>query len=429
MAETTVKKIESSRLGEYYYDIYHKSGLRAFVFPKSFSTCFGVLGVRFGAIDRSFKNESGEIVELPAGTAHFLEHKLFENEDGTNSDEAFAKLGADDNAYTTYGSTRYIFSTTDNEYESIFELLRMVTNPYFTPKTVKKEQGIIKREIVMGDDSPWTCGSENMLRGLYKNSHLRDTICGTVDSVMRITDQTLHTAYKSFYTLSNMALSVCGNVEPEKVIDILDRVLSDVKSTKAAQSLMPIEPDEISTRYVDKRMKVSRPIFFFGIKDNVDRLSKEERAKRRCGMSILCNMLFSSSGEFYNRLLSNKLISPSLSFGYSMTRGTAYTVISGESEFPAKVALLVREKLAQTKKGGLSKEDFERCRRVCAAGYIRLFDSSEEIADDVIMNAWFTDTEPFSTLDILDTLTVEYCEKLLCDLLSGKSTLSVINPL
>ncbi len=426
MNETRVQKIVSDRLGECYYDVAHKSGLRAFVFPKSFSTFFGVIGVRFGSVDREFLDKKGKHIILPAGTAHFLEHKMFENPDKSNSDEHFAALGADDNAYTTYGTTRYLFSTTENEEKCLSELLRMVTNPYFTKKTVKKEQGIIAREIVMGEDNPWFCGNDNMLRGLYRKSSLRDSICGSVESIGNITDKLLYSAYENFYTPENMALSVCGDITPERVIEILDRELADIKPRPAAKGLFEEEPEGVEKEYVEKRMKVSRPILFLGIKDDIRELDKNSRAKRRAGMSVLNNMLFSSSGEFYNRLLEDKLISPSFSFGYSMVRDCAYTVLSGESDDPQRVAELIREKLEKTAAEGLSAEDFERCRRVAGAGYIRLFDSSEEIADDIMMNSWFSGTDPFSLLEILDCLTLEYLTELLSALCRGEQTLSVI---
>ncbi|MBE6600789.1 MAG: insulinase family protein [Ruminococcaceae bacterium] len=425
MKETKIKKVESARLGEHYYDIEHKSGLRVFVCPKSFSTCFAVFGTRFGAVDRRFEDDGGEAFELPAGTAHFLEHKMFENADGTNSDTRFATLGADDNAYTTYSTTRYIFSTVKNEYECVAELVRMVQNPYFTKRTVKKEQGIIISEIAMGNDNPSYCGMENMLRGLYQNSFLRDQICGTESSVLSITDIILYKAHRAYYSPSNMALSVVGNVTPEGIIAVLDRELQGIEDREPAKTLMPNEPDEICLEYIEKRMNVSRPMFFLGFKDT----KKRNDPLRKCGMSVLLSMLFSSSGEFYNRLLSENLIAPSFSFGYTASGNYAYIMISGESDVPEKVAELIEKKLKDTLDEGLSPSDFERCRRVFTAGYIRAFDSSEEIADDIIMDAWYANVEPFSLPKMLEELTPDYLTGLLSELCDKKYTLSVIRPI
>ena len=156
---------KSERLNEQYYEIKHRSGLRIFVFPKKFSTCYGVIGTDFGSVDDKFSVDGKEI-SLPAGTAHFLEHKLFECEDGISADEHFAALGAETNAYTAYSSTRYLFSATKNYEECLSELLHFVTHPYFTEENVKKEQGIIAQEIKMGEDNP----SNEVLYGMLEDS-------------------------------------------------------------------------------------------------------------------------------------------------------------------------------------------------------------------------------------------------------------------
>lgn len=425
---TTVEKISSAHLRESYWDIHHKSGLRIFVFPKKFTTFFAVLGTRFGAIDRVIEDKKGKHITLPAGTAHFLEHKMFENGDGTNSDERFAALGADDNAYTSYSTTRYLFSTTENFSECLAELMRFVMRPYFTRKSVKKEQGIIAQEIRMGEDSPWTCGTENMLRGLFSKSGLRDPICGSESSIAQITDKILYQAHEAFYTPDNMALSVCGDVSCDDVIEIVDRELEGI-SASAALSVFEDEPNAVYSEKTVKYMNISRPLFFFGFKDDIAELSAPQRAKRRAGMSLLNNMLFSSSGEFYNKLVAEKLISPSFSFGYTMSRGTAYNSFCAESDSPEYVCELIRGELQRAAKEGLSKEDFERCRRVATAGYVRLFDSSEEIADDVMMNSWFSNCEPFDTPNMINGLTVDYCEELLSEVfLNERSSVSLIKP-
>jgi predicted Zn-dependent peptidase len=388
-----------------------------------------VLGTRFGSIDRVFENKNGKNTLLPAGTAHFLEHKMFENADGTNSDECFAALGAEDNAYTSYSTTRYLFSTTRNFNECLTQLVRFVMNPYFTKKSVKKEQGIITQEIKMGEDSPWTCGTENMLRGLFSKSGLRDPICGSESSILKITDKILYSAHEAFYTPDNMALSVCGDIDCDTVIEIVDRELEGISAKTAARSVQEEEPNAVHSEKTVKYMNISRPLVFFGFKDDIAGLSAKEREKRRAGMSLVNNMLFSSSGEFYNRLVSEKLVSPSFSFGYTMSRTAAYNSFFAESDRPEYVCELIRNELQRASKEGFSNEDFERCRRVATAGYIRLFDSAEEIADDVMMNSWFSSCEPFETPNTINSLTLDYCEQLLFEaFINERSTVSLIKP-
>lgn len=422
-------RISNDWLGESYYDITHKSGLRIFVFPKKLTTFYAVLGTRFGGVDHSFIDENGKRAELPVGTAHFLEHKLFDRKNGS-SDETFSCLGAEANAYTSYSTTRYLFSTTENFHECLAELMRFMTEPYFTKKSMKKEQGIIGQEIKMYADNPYAVGNENMLRGLYQKSNLKDTICGSIESISKITDKTLYSAHRAFYAPENMALSVCGNVTPESVLETVDRALEGKSFTPAAKKEKADEPSEVASAYIEQSMRVARPIFFLGMKDKVDGLDTVERRRRSCAMTLTNNMLFSSSGEFYNRLLSEKLISPGFSFGYTSTRDSAYESFSGETDHPEKVVELIREKIASARRDGLSREDFERCRRVMLSGYIRLFDSSEEIADDVVLNSWFSNCAPFSTPEVISSVTLERCEQVLREVLDNENqTLSIIKPL
>ena len=212
---------ENKAINEKYYYKKHKSGLDVYVYPKEFGTSYAAFATKFGSCEREFECDGKHIV-LPDGVAHFLEHKMFENPDGRDTFELYAKTGASANAYTTNNRTVYLFSAADNVYESLKILLGFVTEPYFTDKTVAKEQGIIGQEIKMYDDSPeWQLYS-GMLNGLYVNNPVRVDIAGTVETIARITPEVLFDAYNTFYNLDNMALVVCGRVEPEKVEEICD---------------------------------------------------------------------------------------------------------------------------------------------------------------------------------------------------------------
>lgn len=69
------------------------NGLRICYLPKEgFSKTFAILATDFGSVDASFTFE-GKRYDTPAGVAHFLEHKMFEDEDG-NALQKFARTGA-----------------------------------------------------------------------------------------------------------------------------------------------------------------------------------------------------------------------------------------------------------------------------------------------------------------------------------------------
>ena len=202
------KTFHSELLGENYERIVHKSGLPIYVFPKKMATAHALLAVNYGSVDGA----TDKNVAFPDGIAHFLEHKLFANEDGSDSFERFSAFGADANAYTSHTRTVYLFSATDRFADSLSELIDFVTHPYFTPESVEKEQGIIAEEIRMCRDNPYDRCYYNMLEGLYQKHPVKKEICGSIASIASITDQTLYDCYRTYYRLSNMALVVCGDV-------------------------------------------------------------------------------------------------------------------------------------------------------------------------------------------------------------------------
>ena len=198
-------KRENALIDEIIYEGKHKSGLRVYVFPKEMGTSYAAFATKFGSVDCRFKTDGREVV-LPDGVAHFLEHKMFENSDGRDTFELYAKTGASANAYTSNNRTVYLFSAADNVCESLEILLSFVTDPYFTKETIAKEQGIIGQEIKMYDDNPDWQLYFGMLEGLYADNPVKIDIAGTVETIAEITPDTLFDAYNTFYNLDNMAL-------------------------------------------------------------------------------------------------------------------------------------------------------------------------------------------------------------------------------
>ena len=197
-----VKEFVSEKLREKYYEIEHSSGLRIFVLPKEgYRSTYAIIGTPFGSINTEFDLKDGK-VRVPDGIAHYLEHKLFESEDG----DAFAKYaetGANANAYTSFDKTCYLFNCTEQFEKSLSILLELVTSPYFTEETVAKEQGIIGQEIKMYEDSPEWRVLFNLLGAMYHNHPVKVDIAGSIESIAEITPESLYTCYNSYYNLHN----------------------------------------------------------------------------------------------------------------------------------------------------------------------------------------------------------------------------------
>ena len=192
----------STLLSESYFVGEHKSGLEVVVIPKKQMTLYATFATRYGSMDNTFKvNGESEYITVPDGIAHFLEHKLFESDDGTDTFSRFTALGASANAYTSNEVTSYLFSATENYYESLEVLLDFVTHPYFSKENVEKEMGIIEQELTMYEDNPYRWMYKELLKNLYHKNTVTIPVGGTVESIPEITAEILYDCYNTFYNL------------------------------------------------------------------------------------------------------------------------------------------------------------------------------------------------------------------------------------
>lgn len=414
---------KSELLHESYTEYRHESGLRICVFPKKMTASYALLATDFGSVDHTLNGK-----ELPDGVAHFLEHKLFSNEDGSDAFEHFSALGADANAYTSHTRTVYLFSCTEHFEESLSELVDFVTHPFFTRESVAKEQGIIAQEIRMCRDNPYDRCYYNMLSGLYRDHPVKRDICGSIASIGKITPELLYRVYGAYYTPSNMTLVVCGDVTPEAVFGVVSKHLKGAYQAPPSPRPPVKEEKRAHLPRVFEQGQVAKPIFSIGVKDTAIPEAPKDRLMRDAGMAILLEMLFSESGELYNTLFDEGLISPELSSDYALTEDFAFLQIAGESGDPEAVLSRVLSHLAEKQKTGLSAEDFERSRRIEYAEYIKSFDSTDEIAN-TLLSFVFEGAELFSYSEVLQEISLSFVEGLLREIFDPACfTLSVIYP-
>lgn len=403
----------SALLRERYFCMEHASGLPIYVFSKELTTSYALFAVNYGSMDSTFQRRGDDApMCVPDGIAHFLEHKLFENEDGSDSFARFAAIGADANAYTSYDRTAYLFSTTEGFDDALEELLRFVTHPHFTDASVQKEQGIIAEEIRMYEDSPWERCFRILLESMYENCPVRINICGSEASIAKITPKLLYDCYRTFYNPANMILAVCGNVTPDEVMAVADRVLPKDFLPASVERVPFEERASVVKAYAEDTMQVAKPIFSIGIKDRVIADDPKARMRRDFCMALLDEILFSRAGDFYNDLFERGVITPSFGFGYSCSDRFAFHCLSGESDTPEVVLSSLKAYLARVRREGISDEAFERCRRVMYSDEICAYDSSEEIANRLLSFA-MDGLDMFSCPELLQSITKRELEELL----------------
>ena len=377
MSCNKIKEFTSEGIGESYVRVEHKSGLTVFVSKKPFSTSYAVFGTRYGSCDNVFKlKDDADFCAVPEGIAHFLEHKMFESEDGHDSFEDFAEAGADANAYTSTDRTAYLFSCTDGFYKSLEVLLKMVTTPVFTGANVKKEQGIIGQEIRMCLDRPSNALYYNLMKAMYGDDPVSIQIAGTVESIAEITPELLYKCYDVFYRMSNMALCTAGNVDVDKIMEIVDRVIPTAPTAEIIGKPV-VKTQECSQQSISARMEVAKPLFRIGIKD------ADGTPKNGAVASVLAEAVFGESSDFYTSAYEDGLISSYSSYA-EYSRTACYVTVGGDTDDPETVFKRFCDHAERMVENGIPYEDFERAKRVLYADTMKGFDSSESIAEAML---------------------------------------------
>lgn len=408
--------------GKQYYWAEHASGLKILLYPmKGFSSYYAMFGTCYGSIDNEYTNEQGERVLLPAGIAHFLEHKLFESEEG-DAFESYAKTGAYANAYTSFDRTCYLFSCANRFYENLGILLNFVRSPYFTAKTIAKEQGIIGQEIRMYRDMPGWRVMINMLEGLYHNHPVKIDIPGTEQTIAEITDKLLYGCYDKFYNLSNMFLILGGDFEPQQVLNFVEENLKSCPAKKVQKSLPP-EPKTVVRHYTELQMQVYKPLFCLGFKQlfKGEQLPLEEAIYTE----LLLKVLVGPASPLYRNLLEQQLINEEFGVELFSGRGFAVPMIEGESKDPKKVQQLFMEEVERLKKEEINNRLFQAVQREAYGKSFMRFDSAESVCS-MLCDATVQQYDLFEQFEVLKNATAAQAQKMLSVFSSEKAVLSVV---
>lgn len=361
--------------GEQYYEQQLANGLLVRVIPrKGFARKLAFLATDFGSNDMCFTVD-GERCTVPAGTAHYLEHKMFDLPEG-NAMEAFAKYGGSNNAFTNYTMTAYYVECTDCFAENLQILLRMVTTPYFTPESVEKERGIIAQEIKMYDDSADSAIFEELFAAMYHNHPVRVPIAGSVESIGEITPETLYTCHRAFYHTGNMMLCVMGDVSPEEVVRLAEENTPQSAPVSVTRDDGAAEPQLPVRARTQKHMEVSMPSFAIGFKCDPAETAEQSAVQELIG-SLAAEILAGESSELYQRLYEQNVIDADFSAGYEYMRGMCMLEAAGDSNQPELVLEELLHEAARIGREGVDTAQFERLKKSMLGRRMRALDSFE----------------------------------------------------
>lgn len=380
-----IKTVNSELCEEMQY-VVHKSGLKVYVFPKKgFSKYYAIYGTEYGSLNNAFTVPGEkEMITVPDGIAHYLEHKLFEEEDGSNAFDRFAETGASSNAFTSFDMTAYLFACTDKFYENLEILLDFVNKPYFTDENVAKEQGIIGQEIKMYDDEPEWRVFFNTLRAMFHENPVKIDIAGTVESISHITPEVLYKCYNTFYNPSNMALVMVGDIDINEALKCVDKYVSADRSLGEIKRYTPTEPSSRVQEYIEENLTVSQPMFRIGFKDNQPDMSGDELLKKEIETELILESLFGKSSDLYLELYESGLINSTFGTEADIQKQYGFTLLGGESSNPKKVYEIIKDKIDYYIKNGIPESSFERAKKVLVSQDIKLFNNLEAMGNAFI---------------------------------------------
>ena len=414
------------RIGEEVFRTTLPNGLPVYIVPKKgFLRKYALFATRYGGMDMRFEKD-GQWLDTPAGIAHYLEHKMFDTEDG-NALQELAKNGAEPNAFTSNAITCYYFDATDKFYESLEILLSFVSIPYFTDESVQKDQGIIGQEIGMIEDNPEWQVYKQLMQALYHTSPARTPVAGSVESISHITAQTLYDCHKAFYTPANMCLVVVGDVKPERIIAAANQILPAKSGPLIRRDYGAEEELTAAEHFVTAAMEVSMPTFLVGFKCPPQHGGEEQHRFTAIG-ELACDVLMGESSPLYARLYAEGLINGSFGAAFDLLPGASYVYAGGDSKDPQAVAEAI---LAEARRLVSEGVDGDYYRRVVNANFgaaLKALNSFESIAVSMAEGC-FQGYDPYRFPEVYDSIAVEdVLDFLRRNMTRDHMALSVITP-
>ena len=398
------------------------NGLEIFVLPKNnVNNIYVTFTTKYGSNIIEFE-KNNQKNKVPLGIAHFLEHKMFEQEDGLDIFNFYSERGADCNANTNYTKTTYLFSGPSFLEENLNLLLDYVQSPYFTDKNVEKEKGIIIQEIKMYQDMPSTVMYDKILENTFKNHPMKYPIIGTINSVNSITKEDLYTCYNAFYHPSNMFVVVTGNIEAEEVINIIkeNQMNKQFKERKKIKIKKYEEPKETAKQSDEIKLNVSIPKCVIAYK-----IKLEKNIKNLFYLLTLFDCKFSSTSDFVNNLIDEEIINDSLGIDFDNSTDYLIMFIIGETTKPN---ILLEKIKAEMTNLEIDEKDFLRKKKTLLSSIIymteNIFSLNHNIINDVVKYGKFNDDK----YNDIKNLNYKDFNKLIKNIDFNNYTTLIINP-
>ena len=310
-----------------------------------------------------------------------------------------------------------MFECTENFYPALDELMDYVQHPYFTDENVEKEKGIIGQEIMMYDDYPEWKVYLNALEAMYHEHPVKLDITGTIETISHIDKEILYKCYNTFYNPSNMAMVVCGDFEPEKLLEEIKSRLVKKEANGEIKRIYPEEAETIVQEKIEQNMDVSQPLFTIGIKDKV--ADNKEKVRKHIAIEILLNMIIGKSSKLYKELYDEGLLFSVPSIDYEFSRGYAHILVTGQSPEPEKVYEKFKDTISKMKERSIDIEEFNRIKKRIYGEYVKEYNDTADIAR-MFLSDFFKEINSFDYLEEIPTINEQYLEQILKNVFDDK---------
>ncbi|MNS98018.1 Peptidase M16 inactive domain protein [compost metagenome] len=300
-----------------------------------------------------------------------------------------------------------------------------VQHPYFTDQNVEKEKGIIGQEIMMYDDYPDWKVYLNAIQSMYSKHPIKIDITGTIETIGKIDKEILYKCYNTFYNPSNMVLAVCGDFEPEQILEEIKKRLLNTNPSGEIKRIYEEEPGEIVRKRVEQKMEVSQPLYTIGFKDS--EFKKDNMVKRHLAVEIILNLIFGKSSELYKRLYQEAIIYSEPSTDYEFSKDYGHVLISGQSVDPDKVFDELKLEINKFKINGLNQRDFDRIKKMIYGLYVRQYNDVSDISR-MFISDHFKGINSFDYINEIENIEINYANEVLKEIFDEKNMIiSIIN--
>lgn len=385
-----MKKLKILKTDEVIYYEKLESGLDVYMYPNDKMQSFYLTyNVRFGSMDNLVHIDGQKKkASFPHGTAHFLEHQLFQNDDGSAFYE-FSLLGSSVNAYTSYDVTCYEVISNTCFKENLETLFKFVNTPFFDEKSIQNEKKIIANEIKMYEDLPDAVSNFGLEYNLNINDDHKYTISGTIEDIKKIDNKTLYKAYETFYSHENSFLVLTGAFLPHEALGILKEIIKKYPGVKPKKitRIQKREPLKVFKKKEIYKMNIDMPKINIAFKIDKTPLSKIDTFTLSTYINAILDLKFSISSDFYEKVTDEHVIDGNIDYSVEIRDDYIKIGFKYSSDYITESVNLIKKAFLSK---NITKSDVERIKKVYIASYLRTFNDvisiQESLASDILEN-------------------------------------------